>query len=128
MVDDLLGNSARQLWEKVPPMIEEARERYDPRLYEHFEFLYDESQPALVCARQESNLRPLPPQGSALSPELRARGESSVAAEVCSSGLRQFSSEEKRNARGRVAIAARACLLGVLAPAAIHNAVGATHA
>jgi hypothetical protein len=23
-------------------MIREARERYDPRLYEHFEFLYDE--------------------------------------------------------------------------------------
>ena len=42
MVDDLLGNSTRQLWEKVVPMIGEARERYDPRLYEHFEFLYDE--------------------------------------------------------------------------------------
>jgi hypothetical protein len=42
MVDDLLGNSTRQLWEKVLPMIREARERYDPRLYEHFEFLYDE--------------------------------------------------------------------------------------
>jgi hypothetical protein len=26
------------------------------------------------CARQDSNLRPLPPQGSALSPELRAQG------------------------------------------------------
>jgi hypothetical protein len=42
MVDDLLGNSTRQLWEKVAPMIREARERYDPRLYEHFEYLYDE--------------------------------------------------------------------------------------
>ena len=42
LVDDLLGNSTRQLWEKVAPMIGEARERYDPRLYEHFEFLYDE--------------------------------------------------------------------------------------
>src|SRR5262245_19948611 len=42
MVDDLLGNSTRQLWEKVFPMIREARERYDPRLYEHFEFLYEE--------------------------------------------------------------------------------------
>ena len=32
---------------------------------------------ALVgCARQDSNLRPLPPQGSALSPELRARDRS----------------------------------------------------
>ena len=29
------------------------------------------------CARQDSNLRPLPPQGSALSPELRARGRQS---------------------------------------------------
>ena len=34
MVDDLLGNSTRQLWEKVAPMIGEARERYDPRLYD----------------------------------------------------------------------------------------------
>src|SRR5215831_9950354 len=42
MVDDLLGNSTRQLWEKIVPAIREARERYDPRLYEHFEFLYDE--------------------------------------------------------------------------------------
>ena len=42
MVDDLLGNSTRQLWEKVLPAIREARERYDPRLYEHFEYLYDE--------------------------------------------------------------------------------------
>src|SRR5262245_20561965 len=42
LVDDLLGNSTQQLWEKVVPMIREARERYDPRLYEHFEFLYDE--------------------------------------------------------------------------------------
>jgi hypothetical protein len=42
MVDDLLGNSTRQLWEKVAPMIREARDRYDPRLYEHFEFLYEE--------------------------------------------------------------------------------------
>ena len=42
MVDDLLGNSTRQLWDKVVPMIREARDRYDPRLYEHFEFLYDE--------------------------------------------------------------------------------------
>ena len=32
------------------------------------------------CARHDSNVRPLPPQGSALSPELRARGGDSVAA------------------------------------------------
>ena len=43
LVDDLLGNSTRQLWEKVAPVVREARERSeDPRLYEHFEFLYDE--------------------------------------------------------------------------------------
>ena len=30
------------------------------------------------CARQDSNLRPLPPQGSALSPELRALADGTV--------------------------------------------------
>ncbi len=43
LVDALLGNSARQLWEKVEPVVEEARARSDdPRLYEHFEYLYTE--------------------------------------------------------------------------------------
>lgn len=43
LVDDLLGNSTRQLWEKVRPVVEEARARSDdPRLYEHFEYLYEE--------------------------------------------------------------------------------------
>ena len=42
LVDDLLGNSTRQIWEKVAPAIREARDRYDPRLHEHFEYLYDE--------------------------------------------------------------------------------------
>lgn len=42
LVDDLLGNSAIQLWEKFAPVVCEARARYDPRLYEHFEFLYEE--------------------------------------------------------------------------------------
>jgi hypothetical protein len=43
LVDDLLGNSAIQLWEKIGHIIREARLRSnDPRLYEHFEFLYDE--------------------------------------------------------------------------------------
>ena len=37
------------------------------------------------CARQDSNLRPLPPQGSALSPELRARGVSVAA--LCGADL-----------------------------------------
>jgi hypothetical protein len=34
------------------------------------------------CARHDSNVRPLPPQGSALSPELRARERQSIAASV----------------------------------------------
>jgi hypothetical protein len=43
LVDDLLGNSTRQLWERVGPAIREARVRSDdPRLYEHFEYLYEE--------------------------------------------------------------------------------------
>lgn len=43
LVSALLGNSARQLWEKVAPIIEEARVRSDdPLLYEHFEYLYRE--------------------------------------------------------------------------------------
>lgn len=37
-----LGNSTRQLWEKVGACIEEARVRSaDPRLYEHFEYLHE---------------------------------------------------------------------------------------
>src|SRR5439155_13556552 len=35
---------------------------------------------AWKCARHDSNMRPQPPQGCALSPELRARGRLSVAA------------------------------------------------
>jgi hypothetical protein len=43
LVDALLGNSAPQLWEKVEPVVEEARVKSDdPRLYEHFEYLYSE--------------------------------------------------------------------------------------
>ncbi len=43
LVDDLLGNSAIQLWEKVAAVIREARVRsHDDRLYEHIEFLYGE--------------------------------------------------------------------------------------
>ena len=43
LLDDLLGNSTRDLWERVEPIIREVRERSgDHRLYEHFEFLYDE--------------------------------------------------------------------------------------
>jgi hypothetical protein len=43
LVDALLGNSARQLWEKVAPVVAEARMRSnDPRLYESFEYLHRE--------------------------------------------------------------------------------------
>jgi hypothetical protein len=43
LVDALLGNSTRQLWEKVAPVVEEARIRSDDvRLYENFEYLYGE--------------------------------------------------------------------------------------
>ena len=43
LVDDLLGNSATQLWAKIECVVREARARSDdPRLYEHFEYLYDE--------------------------------------------------------------------------------------
>jgi hypothetical protein len=43
LANDLLGNSAIQLWEKIAHVIREARERsHDPRLYKHFEFLYEE--------------------------------------------------------------------------------------
>ena len=63
------------------------------------------------CARQDSNLRPLPPQGSALSPELRARGAASVAALVrrrsratASSGtsMRTYASATRRRATALV--------------------------
>ena len=60
LVDDLLGNSAIQLWEKFAPVIREARARYDARLYEHFEFLYDEmarracAEESAPVARQQS--------------------------------------------------------------------------
>jgi hypothetical protein len=46
LVDALLGNSARQLWQKVTPVVEEARLRSDDaRLYEHFEYLNGELSP-----------------------------------------------------------------------------------
>jgi len=42
LVDDLLGNSIRTLWEKIRYVMEEARKRYDPRFYKYFEYLYNE--------------------------------------------------------------------------------------
>jgi len=44
LVDDLLGTSIRPIWEKIKHVMEEARKRYDPRLYEYFEYLYNEMQ------------------------------------------------------------------------------------
>jgi hypothetical protein len=55
LVDDHLGNSAIQLWEKIRHVIAEARTRSnDPRLYEHFEFLYDEMSRRAPDARAPS--------------------------------------------------------------------------
>jgi hypothetical protein len=42
LVDDLIGHSALQMWEKVGPNLLEARARYEPKLYANFEFLYEE--------------------------------------------------------------------------------------
>jgi hypothetical protein len=66
LADHLLGNSAIQLWEKIAHVIREARvPSGDPRLYEHFEFLYDEmsrrasaepSPPAALRPRSASRL------------------------------------------------------------------------
>jgi len=43
LVDDLLGNSAKQIWEKIRTPIEHVRKSgIDPRAYEHFEYLYNE--------------------------------------------------------------------------------------
>jgi hypothetical protein len=56
LVDDLLGNSAIQLWEKVWPVVREARIRsHDNRLYEHFEHLYDEMARRAVVVGSASN-------------------------------------------------------------------------
>ena len=42
VVDELLGNSTKQIWEKVENIIREIRRSADdPRLYENFEYLYD---------------------------------------------------------------------------------------
>ena len=48
------------------------------------------------CARHDSNMRPLPPQGSALSPELRARGGQ------CSRGAARSIRRRSRHARLRL--------------------------
>ena len=43
LVDDLLGNSTKQIWEKIrTPMMEVRKRGIDPRAYENFEYLYNE--------------------------------------------------------------------------------------
>ncbi len=76
LADDLLENSTRQLWEKFAFALGEARMRSnDPRLYEHFEFLYHE-----MTRRREEHAR-----GS-----VRARCDDSALAkeEECAVGSR----------------------------------------
>jgi hypothetical protein len=42
LVDELLGDSIQLTWEKLKNMLEEARKRYRPEAYVHFEYLYNE--------------------------------------------------------------------------------------
>lgn len=43
LIDDLLGDSTKMIWEKVrTPMIEVRKRGISPRAYEHFEYLYNE--------------------------------------------------------------------------------------
>jgi hypothetical protein len=42
LVDELFGNSITITWEKLRNMLEEARKRYRPGAYVHFEYLYNE--------------------------------------------------------------------------------------
>jgi len=42
LVDELLGDSTQLMWEKLKNMLEEARKRYRPGAYLHFEYLYNE--------------------------------------------------------------------------------------
>jgi hypothetical protein len=43
LVDDLLGNSTKQIWEKIKTPVEYVRKSgIDPRAYENFEYLYNE--------------------------------------------------------------------------------------
>ena len=42
LVDELFGDAVPLMWEKLKNFIEEARRRYRPGAYLHFEYLYDE--------------------------------------------------------------------------------------
>src|SRR5262245_16924498 len=51
LVDDLIGHSALVMWEKVGSNLLEARARYEPKLYENFEFLYREMKRRSLASR-----------------------------------------------------------------------------
>jgi hypothetical protein len=71
LVDDLLGNSTRQIWEKVTPVIREARERFDLRLFENFEYLSDEmTRRAGLTAASRSPGLAAPQAGGTATPTL----------------------------------------------------------
>jgi hypothetical protein len=74
LVDDLLGNSATQLWAKIEPVFREARTRSeDPRLYEHFEYLYDQMTDDRTSERCARRLRVhLVPQRSSVRSSSKA--------------------------------------------------------
>jgi hypothetical protein len=42
LVDELFGDAVPLMWEKLKNFIEEARRRYRPGAYLHFEYLYNE--------------------------------------------------------------------------------------
>jgi hypothetical protein len=71
LVDDLLGNSTRQIWEKVTPVIREARERFDLRLFENFEYVSDEmTRRAGLTAASRSPGLAAPQAGGTATPTL----------------------------------------------------------
>ena len=88
LLEFLAGSNRRSRWycERC-----QARERRNPRAHGGFP----------SCARHDSNMRPLPPQGSALSPELRARGDRSLAASRCDPRGRERRPRARRPARSR---------------------------
>ena len=68
--------------------------------------------PRIRCARHDSNVRPLPPQGSALSPELRALGSGQCsrapcAADASSSAFRRELTADVRERAARTALVTR---------------------
>lgn len=59
---DLFGDSLFQMWEKVRPLVDEARRRSDdPTIYENWEYVYER------LKRHRRSLERLPPSGGAAS-------------------------------------------------------------